>query len=57
VFLTDEGSIEVCWEDSDRKAVQLEFRPAEIEFYIEAQQLEDSVPASGAKELARRLAA
>jgi hypothetical protein len=57
VFLTDDGFIEVCWEDSERKAVQVEFKPAEIEFYIEAQHLEDSVPASGAKELARRLAA
>jgi hypothetical protein len=56
VFLTDDGCIEVCWEDSVGKAVQLEFRPAEIEFYIEAQQLENSVPASEAKELARRLA-
>lgn len=57
VFLTDEGCIEVCWEDLKRKAVQVEFRPTEIEFYVEAQQLEDSVPASEAKELARRLAA
>ena len=56
VFLTDEGCIEVCWEDSARKVVQVEFRPAEIEFYVEAQQIEDSVPASEAKELAKRLA-
>jgi len=57
VFLTDDGCIEVCWEDSDGKAVQLEFGPAEIEFYVEAQQLEDSVPASEAKAVARRLTA
>jgi len=57
LFLTDEGCIEVCWEDADGKAVQVEFNPGEIEFYIEAQQLEDSVPASKAKELAQRLAA
>ena len=56
VFLTDEGCIEVCWEDSTRKAVQVEFRPADIEFYVEAQQIDDSVPASEAKELAKRLA-
>ena len=56
VFLTDEGCIEVCWEDSASKAVQVEFRPAEIEFYVEAHQLEDSVPTSEVKELARRLA-
>ena len=57
VFLTDEGCVEVCWEDSSGNAVQVEFRSAEIEFYVEAQQLEDSAPASEAKELARRLAA
>ena len=57
VFLTDAGCIELCWEDSSGKAVQVEFRPAEIEFYVEAKQLEDSVPASQAKELARHLAA
>jgi hypothetical protein len=57
VFLTDEGCIEICWEDSDGKAVQVEFTPAEIEFYVEARQFEDSVPASEAKEVARRLAA
>jgi hypothetical protein len=57
VFLTDEGYIEVCWEGADSKAVQVEFRPAEIEFYVEAQELEGSVPATDAKELARRLAA
>ena len=56
LFLTDAGCIELCWEDSSGKAVQVEFRPAEIEFYVEAQELEDSVPASEAKELARRLA-
>ena len=57
VFLTDEGCVEVCREDFEGKAVQVEFRPAEIEFYVEAQQQEDSVPASKAKELAQRLAA
>ena len=57
LFLTDEGYIEVCWEDADGKAVQVEFKPGEIEFYVEAQELEHSVPASEAKELARRLAA
>jgi hypothetical protein len=57
VFLTDAGCIEVCWEDFEGKAVQVEFKPAEIEFFIEARQLEGSAPASEAKDLARRLAA
>jgi len=56
VFVTVEGCIEVCWEDFEGKAVQVEFRPAEIEFFIEARQLEGSAPASEAKDLARRLA-
>ena len=57
VFLTDDGCIEVCWEDPEGKAVQVEFRPTEIELYLEAKQLEEFVPANEAKELARRLAA
>ena len=57
VFLTDEGSIEVCWEDLEGKAVQVEFGSTEIELYLEATQLEESLPASETKELARRLAA
>jgi hypothetical protein len=57
LFLTDAGCIELCWEDSARKAVQVEFKPTEIEFYVEAQELEGSVPTSNAQELAVRLAA
>jgi len=57
LFLTDEGFIELCWEDQLGKAVQVEFRPAEIEFFIEASQLEDSVPTAEATQLAKRLAA
>ena len=56
VFLTDQGCIELCWEDGSGKAVQLEFRPTEIEFYIESQNSEGSVPNSAVIELARRLA-
>jgi hypothetical protein len=57
VFLTDEGSIELCWEDQGGRALQLEFRPSDIELYIEADELEDSVPVSEAKALASRLRA
>lgn len=57
LFLTDEGWIELCWEDSEGKAIQLEFRSTEIEFYLEAQETEASVPSSEAKELATRLGA
>jgi hypothetical protein len=56
VFLTDQGCIELCWEDASGKAAQIEFRSAEIEFYIESQNSEGSVPNSAVAELARRLA-
>lgn len=56
LFLTDGGGIELCWEDAAGKAVQVEFKSTEIEFYVEANEIEDSVPNSGAKELAGRLA-
>ena len=55
VFLTGQGCIELCWEDGSGKAVQLEFRPTEIEFYIESQNSEGAVPHSAVAELARRL--
>ncbi len=57
VFLTDEGGIELCWEDSSGKAVQVEFRPTEVEFYVESQRSEGSVPRSAVRDLARRIAA
>ena len=56
VFLTDQGCIELCWEDESGKAVQLEFRPGEIEFYVESQNSEGTVPNSAVTDLARRLA-
>jgi hypothetical protein len=56
VFLTDQGCIELCWEDASGKAVQLEFRPTEIEFYTESQNSEGTVPNSAVAELASRLA-
>jgi hypothetical protein len=57
VFLTDEGNIEVCWEDQDGRAVEIEFRPTEIEYYVEAKELQGSAPANAAKDVAAQLAA
>ncbi|SRR5438552_4552120 len=57
LFLTDQGYIELYWEDASNKAVQIEFRPTEIEFYIEAEQVEGCFVASEAKLLAKRLIA
>lgn len=56
LFLTDAGCIELCWEDLSGKAVQVEFKPDEIEFYLEARQIEDSIPNSDVRNLAGRLA-
>ena len=57
LFLTDEGWIELYWSDASGKAVQVEFRSAEIEFYLEDQEAEGSVPSSEVKDLAGRLSA
>ncbi len=57
LFLTDEGWIELCWDDPSGKAVQVEFRSAEIEFYLGTQEVESSVPSSEVSVLARRLSA
>ena len=57
LFLTDDGNLELCWEDSGGKAVQVEFTPAGAEFFIEAQDREGMLPHSEFDELARLLAA
>src|SRR5438045_1455889 len=57
VFLTREGFIELCWEDATGKAVQAEFRSNDIEFYIESQGIEETVPSGRVREVAERLMA
>jgi hypothetical protein len=57
VFLTDEGFIELCWNNELSKSVQVEFRPTEIDFYVEADEVEETVLATEATQLAKRLAA
>lgn len=34
LFLTDEGHLEICWEDPGGNSVQFEFKPNEIEMYL-----------------------
>ena len=46
LFLTNDGHLELCWEDSEGKAIQLEFGPQETEIYLESRGLEESVPNS-----------
>ncbi|OGV81069.1 MAG: hypothetical protein A3K19_17395 [Lentisphaerae bacterium RIFOXYB12_FULL_65_16] len=41
LFLTDEGFLELVWEDQDGKSVQLVFKPTALEYYLERQQVED----------------
>jgi hypothetical protein len=43
VFLTDQGGLEVCWEDKDGKSVQVEFTSHGVDFYREAGEEEASV--------------
>jgi len=57
VFLTAEGYIELSWEDASGKAIQAEFRSTDIEIYIEAKGVEESVPSTRVHEVAKRLAA
>ncbi|MGB8341598.1 MAG: hypothetical protein WCE51_08410 [Chthoniobacterales bacterium] len=56
LFLTDEGWIELCWEDPAGKAIQVEFRSNEIEYYVEADESEGTIPSEDARELAARFA-
>ena len=57
VFLTDRGGIELCWEDHEGKAVQVEFTGAGAEFYRAASEEEGTVAFEGIAGLARRLSA
>lgn len=41
IFLTDQGGLELCWEDAGNKSVQVEFTSKGIEFYQEATDQED----------------
>lgn len=40
LFLTDEGHLEICWEDESGKSIQFEFGPYESELYIESSETE-----------------
>jgi hypothetical protein len=53
VFLTDEGGIEVSWEDSQGHPVQVEFRRDGVEYYIGVTQAEDSADYGDIEGIAR----
>jgi hypothetical protein len=55
VFLTKRGHLELCWEDSVGKAIQVEFTPSEAEYYVEAEEEENAVPHLDLSALAQKL--
>ena len=57
VFLTDRGGVELVWEDSNGKSVQVEFTGTGAEFYKAATEEEGEVTVDGLAELSRRLSA
>jgi hypothetical protein len=57
VFLTDGGGVELCWEDSAGRAIQVEFTGTGAEFYKEATEEEGVVTFEELSELSRRLSA
>jgi hypothetical protein len=57
LFLTDEGHLELCWEDLNGKAVQVEFTPSGAEYFVEATGAEGDVAPADLAALAGKLAA
>ena len=55
VFLTDGGGIELCWEDEERRALQVEFTRAGAEFYREATGQEGELAHGDLRQLLARL--
>jgi hypothetical protein len=55
IFLTDRGGLELCWEDANGKALQVEFTSNGIEYYREASNQEGSAGFDAILALARTL--
>ena len=55
VFLTDLGGLELCWEDLEGKAIQVEFTGTGAEFYLAATEEEAVMKFDGLAHLWRRL--
>src|SRR5260221_3712127 len=53
LFLTDNGTLELCWEDEFGKSVQLEFTPNGIAFFQESSQLEGLISQDEAVKIAK----
>jgi hypothetical protein len=57
LFLTDDGNLELCWEDANGKALQVEFTPSGAEYFIEATGEEAKASHTELSEIAAKLAA
>jgi hypothetical protein len=57
IFLTDEGGLELVWEDAAGQSVQVEFRSKGIKYYRAMNDEEGEASFGSLKELARRLSA
>lgn len=55
VFLTDRGGLELCWEDSAGKSVQLEFTSHGIEFFQESNHEEELLELDQVSKLSQKL--
>lgn len=44
LFLTDEGNLELVWEDDEGQSIQVEFGPYDSEVYVESSGLDEVVP-------------
>jgi hypothetical protein len=56
VFLTDQGNLELCWEDATGAARQVEFKADGIDYYIEATSEEKSVGSDHLADVVAKLA-
>lgn len=57
VFLTDAGGLELCWEDAQGAARQVEFKPDGIDYFLAATKEEGSVTMAEVGSLAAKLSA
>jgi hypothetical protein len=55
LFMTNEGTLELCWDDSSGKPIQVEFTPSGAELYWESRMLEHEVSIAGIIDLAKTL--
>ncbi len=53
VFISDDGELQLAWNDSNSKAIQLLFGPNSIEVFHEAQYREETMPLTDYDKLAQ----